>query len=159
MNNSIGEMYKGFEDSLIALMYQVLGPLVAKDCLWKELGYSSSEALRMAVNRGTVPVTLMPHRHGKFGLSEEIAKWLVFQRTKNAQSSPVQVVDGSGKDIKTQSVLLHEEDLMELLQLETRSQLLAADKKRQISFPIFTIDQRQTKRFALACEVPGSLLK
>lgn len=160
MNNSIDEIYKGFEDSLIALMYQVHGPLVAKDHLWRELGYSSSVALRMAVNRGTLPVTLMelPHRHGKFGLTEEIARWLVSQRIKNSQGPLEKIVVSFDESRSIESVLLHEKDLLGLLQLETRSQLLDADKKQQIPFPVFTIDQRQTKLFALVCEVQGSLL-
>lgn len=161
MNNSVWDDHKGFEDSLIGLMYQMHGPLVAKDHLWRELGYSSSVALRMAVNRGTLPVTLMelPHRHGKFGLTEEIARWLLSQRIKNSQSSLEWALEESGKNPSIQSVLLHEKELLDLLQLDTHSQLLDADMKHQIPFPVFTIDQRQTKLFALVCEIPSSLLK
>lgn len=161
MNSTIEETYEAFEDSLITLMYQVHGPLVAKDHLWRELGYNSSVALRMAVNRGTLPVTLMelPHRHGKFGLTEEIAKWLLSQRTKNSRSPLEQAVTNFGENRPIHGVLLHEKDLLEILQLETRSQLLDADKKDRIPFPVFTIDQRQTKLFALVSEVPDSLIK
>lgn len=157
MNNSIWDDNKGFEDSLIGLMYQMHGPLVAKNHLWRELGYSSSVALRMAVNRGTLPVTLMelPHRHGRFGLTEEIAKWLFSQRIKNSQRPLEWKLESFGSSI--QSVLLHEKDLLGLLQLETRSQLLDANRKHQIPFPVFTIDQRQTKLFALLCEMPDAL--
>ena len=159
MNNFVDEIHKGFEDSLTTLMYQIHGPLVAKDQLWRELGYSSSVALRMAVNRGTLPVTLMelPHRHGRFGLTEEIASWLVSQRIKNSKSPIEQIANGVGENRVIQSVLLHEKDLLGLLQLETRSQLLDANKKHQIPFPVFTVDQRQTKLFALVCEVPDLL--
>jgi hypothetical protein len=157
MSNLSGGNHNGFEDSLISLMYQVHGPLVAKDHLWKELGYSSSVALRMAVNRSTLPVILMelPHRHGRFGLTEEIAKWLFSQRIKNSQHPLEWKLESFGSSI--QSVLLHEKDLLGLLQLETRSQLLDANRKHQIPFPVFTIDQRQTKLFALLCEMPDAL--
>lgn len=160
MNKTVEDIYKRFEDSLIALMYQVHGPLVAKDHLWRELGYSSSVALRMAVNRGTIPVALMelPHRHGKFGLTEEIARWLLSQRIQNSRAPFKLSLESYRETRSIQSVLLHEKDLLGLLQLKTRSQLLDADKKHEIPFPVFTIDQRQTKLFALACEVPGSLL-
>lgn len=161
MTNTIENIHKVFEGSLIALMYQIHGPLVAKDHLWRELGYSSSVALRMAVNRGTVPVTLMelPHRHGRFGLTEEIAKWLLSQRIKNSRSPLEQTAMHFDGDRATQGALLHEKELLALLQMEARSQLLDADIKCQIPFPVFTIDQRQTKLFALACEVPSSCFK
>lgn len=98
--------HKGFEDSLIGLMYRLHGPLVAKDHLWRDLRYSSSVALRMAVNRDTLPVTLMelPHRHGKFGLTERIAQWLLSQRIKNSQSSLEWALKESGKCPSIQSV-------------------------------------------------------
>lgn len=161
MSNSMAGSPKGFEDLLISLMYQVHGPLVAKDHLWRELGYSSSVALRMAVNRGTLPVTLieLPHRHGKFGLTDEIARWLLSQRVKNNQSPLEWTLESSGNHSFIQGVLLHEKELLDLLQLDTHSQLLDANIKHRVPFPVFTIDQRQTKLFALVCEIPNSLLK
>lgn len=159
MNKTTGDIYKRFEDSLITLMYQVHGPLVAKDHLWRELGYSSSVALRMAVNRGTIPVVLMelPHRHGKFGLTEEIGRWLLSQRIQNSQVPLELASERYSENRSIQSVLLHEEDLVALLRLKTRNELLDANKEHRIPFAVFTIDQRQTKLFALANEVPGSL--
>jgi hypothetical protein len=161
MTNIIEDIHREFEESLIAWMYQMHGPLVAKDHLWRELGYSSSVALRMAVNRGTVPVTLMelPHRHGRFGLTEEIAKWLLSQRIKNSRSPLERTVMHFDEDRATQGALLHERELLALLQMEARGELLDADMKCQIPFPVFTIDHRQTKLFALACEVPSSCFK
>ena len=155
------EIGKGLDEPLIALMHQIYGPLITSDHLWRELGYSSSVALRMALNRGTLPVTLMelPHRHGKFGLTIEIAKWLFSQRIKNCPIAFRPADAGCGERRSFRSVLLHEPDLMSLLLLETRSQLCDRQNQQQLPFPAFTIDQRQTKLFALACEVPRSLLE
>lgn len=121
-----------------------------------DTSYPSSTALRMAVCRKTSPVTVFsfPHRHNKFALSLEIAKWLLKQRLKNC-AHPLQFVAEVPKALlRDYGVVLHERDIIEIMGVDNRDQLREYFLKDVLPFPIFTIDHRQTKLFALACEVP-----
>ncbi len=53
-------------------------PLIGGEELRTALGYPSTEALRQALARGTVPVPVfaVPHRRGKFALVKDVAGWL-----------------------------------------------------------------------------------
>jgi hypothetical protein len=144
------------EARLLKLMMGIYGPLVTKDNLWRILGYTSSTALRMAVSRNTSPVLVfgLPHRHNKFALCMEIAKWLLEQRLKNCESA-LQFIDEVPKGLlRNYGVVLHEKDIMMLLKLENRDELRDRSVMGTLPFPVFTIDHRQTKLFALTCEVP-----
>ena len=156
MTNCIVQDEVAAESLLIKLMMGIYGPLVAKDDLWHLMGYPSSTALRMAVCRKTSPVTVFsfPHRHNKFALSLEIAKWLLKQRLKNC-AHPLQFVAEVPKALlRDYGVVLHERDIIEIMGVDNRDQLREYFLKDVLPFPIFTIDHRQTKLFALACEVP-----
>lgn len=150
------------EDLLSRVMTTIHGPLLAGDVLVKALGYSSSEALRQAAFRNTVPVTLMdlPTRKLKFALSAEVALWLVWQRTVNCEKpfgfviDPVQLRSDSLKlFILTRGYLLNENDLMDLLGVTTRNDLIVQDKLERLPFGVFNIDNRRNKLFALSVEV------
>lgn len=159
MTNCIVQDEMAAESALIKLMMDIYGPLVTKDDLWRLLGYPSSTALRMAVSRDTSPVTVfsLPHRHNKFALSLEIAKWLLKQRLKNCVH-PLQFAVEVPKDLlRDCGVVLHESDIVEILGFDDRNELRGEFLKDALPFPIFTIDHRQTKLFALTCEVSLSL--
>lgn len=159
MTNCIVQDEVAAESLLIKLMMGIYGPLVTKDDLWRLLGYTSSTALRMAVSRDTSPVLVfgLAHRHNKFALSLEIAKWLLEQRLKNCEGA-LQFMDDVPKAIlRNYGVVLHERDIMALLGLDSREELRDRHVKGALPFPVFTIDHRQTKLFTLACEVPTHL--
>jgi hypothetical protein len=63
--------------------------LLGGEALRKELGYPSYEALRQALSRGTVPVSVftIAHRRGKFALVKDVAAWLARVR-KSAPECP-----------------------------------------------------------------------
>lgn len=73
-------------DSLVAKLekdlLELYGPMISGKSLVKVLGYSSADAFRQAVSRGTVPVKVFPieNRRGRFALACDIAKWLAEQR-------------------------------------------------------------------------------
>jgi hypothetical protein len=58
------------------------GPVISRESLCAALGYSSMNAFRQALSRGTVPVRVfdIPMRRGKFALSKDVARWLAERR-------------------------------------------------------------------------------
>jgi hypothetical protein len=60
------------------LLARYHSPLLGGDDLRSALGYPSTEALRQAISRGTVPVPVfsVAHRRGKFALAKDVADWL-----------------------------------------------------------------------------------
>lgn len=149
------------EDLLSRVMTTIHGPLLAGDTLVKALGYSSSEALRQAAFRNTVPVTLMdlPTRKLKFALSAEVALWLVQQRTVNCEKpfgfviDPVKLRSDSLKlFILNRGYLLDENDLMDLSGVTSRNDLIVQDGLGRSPFGVFRIDNRRNKLFALSIE-------
>ena len=58
------------------------GPILTGESLRKALGYTSMDAMRQAVARGTIPVPIFPlkNRRGKFALVKDVAYWLAEQR-------------------------------------------------------------------------------
>lgn len=149
------------EDLLSRVMTTIHGPLLAGDVLVKSLGYSSSEALRQASCRNTVPVTLMdlPTRKLKFALSAEVALWLVCQRKINSEKPfdfASDIIESMSDSLKlfilNRSYLLDENDLMNLLGVDTRNDLIAQDKLGKLPFGLFKIDNRRNKLFALSIE-------
>jgi hypothetical protein len=69
------------EDSSAALLEQLHeqhGPFVGGKELRKLLGFKTYYAFRQADIRGQLPVKTfsLPHRQGKFALTEDVAKWL-----------------------------------------------------------------------------------
>lgn len=149
------------EDLLSRVMTTIHGPLLAGDVLVKTLGYSSSEALRQASCRNTVPVTLMdlPTRKLKFALSAEVAIWLIRQRTDNCEKpfefsldNVASLSDPMKLFILTRGYLLGETDLIDLLSVKTKNDLIVQDKLGQLPFGLFKIDNRRSKHFALSIE-------
>jgi hypothetical protein len=60
------------------------GPILGGDDLRKCLGYPSMMALRQAISRGMVPITVFTpkNRRGKFALTKDVARWLVEERDR-----------------------------------------------------------------------------
>lgn len=58
-------------------------PLLQGERLREALGYPTSEALRQAIHRGTVPVPVfeIKHRRGHHALLIDVAEWLARART------------------------------------------------------------------------------
>jgi len=54
------------------------GAILGGDALRRALGYRSLDALRKAIRRGTIPVTVFPlqGRRGRFALARDVAVWL-----------------------------------------------------------------------------------
>lgn len=75
------------EDSLV----QQAGPLLTGDLLVSSLGYSSKDAFRKALQRGTLPVVVfeIPKRRGKFALTRDVAKWLASQKQSALRKSEI----------------------------------------------------------------------
>lgn len=152
---------KDNEGLLSRVMTTCSGPLLAGDALVKTLGYSSSEALRQASRRKMTPVQLfdIPGRIAKYALCAEVADWLVHQRVINGGKP----LDLNFDTVQSKSMilklflldygfLLHEEDLIELLKIENRKELVKKHDKGELPFALFRIDHRQTRLFALSLE-------
>lgn len=83
------------EHDLAATLEQHLvsrfGTMIGREDLRRELGYSTADAFRQAVAKGTVPVRVfrIPHRRGWFALCADVARWLASLRN----ASPIQVAD------------------------------------------------------------------
>jgi hypothetical protein len=146
---------------LSRIMTSIHGPLLAGDILSKALGYSSDYAFYQASFRGTLPITLMdfPKRKLRFALSAEVAQWIIGQRIEHCEkklcielSAVEAAVDQLRLFILDRGYLLHEDDLLELMGLETRDELILREKESDLPFGLFTIDNRRTKRFALSIE-------
>lgn len=144
------------------LMTHIQGPLFAGDVLFHTLGYGSGAAMRKAHSRGTVPVTLMElhHRKLRFALSDEIAGWLIEQRLKNSNTPldiPINYGETPSDELKLfiieHGYLVHEAQLIKLTKVVDKAALLKAKESGMIPFPMFCIDNRQTKLFALGVEV------
>lgn len=156
-----------YTSMLSRIMTSIHGPLLAGDILTRALGYSSNYAVYQASFRRTLPVTLMdfPKRKLRFALSAEIAQWLIDQRLKHCQL-PLCIerdtVEHNSDQLKLfildRGYLLHEEDLLDLLGLETRDELILQEKESDLPFGLFKIDKRRTKRFALSIEAFFALL-
>jgi len=58
------------------------GPVVTGDSLREVLGFPSMGALRQAITRGTISVTIfeIENRRGKFALIKDVAIWLADNR-------------------------------------------------------------------------------
>ena len=72
------DLRKSLENDLLRLY----GPILTGDALWRSLGYTSKEAFRQALSRGTVPVHIfsIQNRRGKFALAKDVAQFLTEQR-------------------------------------------------------------------------------
>lgn len=79
---TISEMPHALAQALEADLLQQYGPMLTGDALRKALGYSSMDAFRQAVTRGTVPIPVFPldKRRGKFALAKDVASWLAERR-------------------------------------------------------------------------------
>lgn len=147
---------------LTQLMTLINGPMLAGDLLAHTLGYSSGAALRKAASRDTVPVQLMefPHRKLKFALSDEVSHWLIMQRESHheahmnlTESYGVAPPDRLKLFVFEYGYLLNEDDILKLLGLESRQLLLEQVETKRLPFPMFRLNQRQTRLFALSVEV------
>lgn len=64
------------------LLRQHGSSLLTGESLRQALGYRSVHALRKAIERGTVPVSIFPieNRRGQYALTKDVANWLAKQR-------------------------------------------------------------------------------
>lgn len=69
-------------------LYELHGPMMTGDMLYKALGYTTADAFRQAVSRKTVPVEVfsIPRRRGTFALTKDVAKWIAEQKV-NSQTN------------------------------------------------------------------------
>ncbi|MGY8829210.1 MAG: hypothetical protein ACKVIS_06615 [Pseudomonadales bacterium] len=58
------------------------GVMLGSNALWRELGFRSPAAFRVALSRGMigVPFFTLPNRRGRFALAKDIAAWIANQR-------------------------------------------------------------------------------
>lgn len=150
-----------FDRSLDIVMC-AYGPLMAGDHLIKMLGFPSSAALRKAQSRGKLPVKLfsMPHRHMKFAFAPEVLAWLINQRLQyddrpldlGAISAKVAPAKELAEFVKTHSLILSENDLVNLLKLDDREQLSLLHKAGKLPLPIFQIEGHRDSFFAMTLE-------
>jgi hypothetical protein len=63
------------------------GLMLPSRVLWKVLGYSSPDAWRQSIRRGTIPIAIfqLPGRSGYFGLSRDVATLMAKARLKAEQ--------------------------------------------------------------------------
>lgn len=68
------------------------GAILGGDALRRALGYRSLDALRKAIRRGTIPVSVFPleGRRGRFALTRDVAAWLATLGRDQAHSDPDQ---------------------------------------------------------------------
>jgi|GEM_PF-1092828 len=148
--------------SLVNLALKANGPLLHGDELWSLLGYASAGAMRNALYRETLPITLMefPYRQGKFALTEEVFNWLFDQRCKNTPELPFNaeltgVLSSAelNEYLQKYGLLLHEKTIMSVLGINERKDLMNLHKKKSVPFALFQIDNRRLDLFALLPEV------
>lgn len=77
-DEALESLAKALENDLI----ERYGPVLGSGKLVLILGYSTSDALRQAIVRKTVPVPIfrIPNRRGHFALARDVALWLAKQR-------------------------------------------------------------------------------
>lgn len=58
------------------------GVMLGSNALWRELGFRSPAAFRVALSRGMISVLFftLPNRRGRFALAKDIAAWIACQR-------------------------------------------------------------------------------
>ena len=77
-----------YSDNLVAELEKELtdryGLMLPSRVLWKVLGYSSPDAWRQSIRRGTIPIPIfqLPGRSGYFGLSRDVAALMAKARLK-----------------------------------------------------------------------------
>ena len=69
------------------------GVMLGSNALWRELGFRSPAAFRVALSRGMigVPFFTLPNRRGRFALAKDIAAWIANQR----HASQINGADGA----------------------------------------------------------------
>ncbi|MAL98866.1 MAG: hypothetical protein CL583_10515 [Alteromonadaceae bacterium] len=84
------ENLEGLTAAIEAELVKQFGPVLSGDKLYQSLGYPTMGALRQALVRRTVPVTVftVPGRNGKYALSRDIAAWLAAQRLAADRAKP-----------------------------------------------------------------------
>lgn len=78
-------------------LMRTYGPLMFGDDLRKALGYPSKSAYSQAIARGLLPVTVfdIERRRGKFALTQDVASWLIAQRTKALPAASPKAVNST----------------------------------------------------------------
>ena len=142
-----------FKDTVVSIN----GPLTTGDTLAKELGYGSRAALQQAIYRDNCPVTVfpLPHRHKKFALYEDVVNWLVQQRVSNCNVELVGSVSPSVSlkaFVELHGCLLHGAEIISLLGLPDLAVPREQAQEGMIPFPVFRMDGRRKKLFALSVE-------
>ena len=85
MKNSDNSAIDNSQNSLEEKMFQAYGLLIGGLELSKILGFNTNAAFRKALSNDVigVPVFQIDNRKGKFALTQDVAKWLFEQKTKN----------------------------------------------------------------------------
>lgn len=85
MTKSDNSVPKDPHDALEEKMFQAYGLLIGGIELSKILGFNTNAAFRKALSNNVigVPVFQIDNRKGKFALTQDVAKWLLEQKTKN----------------------------------------------------------------------------
>ena len=96
--DTVEELSKALEDKLLE-RYDM--PLLGGEDLRKALGYSSTDALRQAIQRGYMPIPVfsIKHRRGQYALVKDIADWLAISREKGRGANEAE----KSKSRKTES--------------------------------------------------------
>lgn len=83
-------------------LYERHGATLGGPPLYRALGFPTAAAMRQAVSRGRMPVSLfdIEGRRGRFALTREVARWLASCRTKGLTQSPgaQRATNGSTKE-------------------------------------------------------------
>lgn len=145
---------------LSQVLFDLYGPMMAGEKLSMAIGFSTHRAMRQAKHRSTLGIAVMdfPHRPIKFALAEEVAWWLANQRLKN-NAEPVLLGNNSATNSDRESlilmregVLLHEERLLNIFKVKSRSELNEKRLSNEIKLPLFMLDNHKHKQYALTIE-------
>lgn len=77
-------------EAIEATLIREEGAILGGDALRRVLGYRSLDALRKAIQRGTIPVKVFPlhGRRGRFALTRDVAVWLATVGRDQPHSHP-----------------------------------------------------------------------
>lgn len=83
-------------------LVQAHGYFIGGEVLWRLLAYKSASTFRQAKRRNCVPVPLikLPHRHGAFALSEDVARWIASTSRKRNHQPANAEKEGESHDLE-----------------------------------------------------------
>jgi len=77
-DEEIALLAKQLEEGLLKLY---MSPMLSGEALQRSMGYRTTDALRQAILRGTIPIKTfkIENRRGQYALVKDIAQWLAEQ--------------------------------------------------------------------------------